>query len=293
MQGIYANLNSSRLIEQLSARASLCQAIFSAWASLSDETAVGVKELITAAGLSVSEEHGTDEILRTLSGMGLVTPKGARWVPTPGFLSLTVELATAFAAIDYYRGQVHRDATEAQVVLTRPTQSLKLDTILTEAGWRTASTEETEHAFTALLQRAQHRVVIMTPFLDERGAAWLKELLNPLPEHLEIVLVLRSLEDSTRWDYPVGFSLLRDWLRQRQVRVLNYSLPRLPGPSRETFHAKVMLADSAVAYVGSANLTSASRDYSMEMGVVVKGRAAYEISVVIEAVLKSAETWPV
>jgi hypothetical protein len=283
---------SLRLIEQLSDRASLCHSLFSAWTLLADGAAVGVKDLTAAAGLSVSEEHGTDEILRTLGVMGFVAPRAARWVPTPGFQSLTAELATVFAAIDHYRGQVHKDATEAQIVLTRPTQALALEAILTEAGWRTTSTEETAQAFTALVQRARRRVVVITPFLDESGAEWLKELLSPLSAHLEIVLVLRSLEDATKWDYPAGFLLLRDWLRQRRVKILNYSLPRSPGPSRETFHAKIMLADDHVAYVGSANFTAASRDYSMEMGIVVKGRAAYEISIVVEAIIKAAETWP-
>jgi len=283
---------SLRLIEQLSDRANLCQAIFSAWTLLSEGAAVGVRDLTAAAGLSVSEEHGTDEILRTLGGMGFIVSRGAKWVPTPGFQSLTSELAIAFAAIDHYRGDVHQDATEAQIVLTRPTQALKLEAILAEAGWRTSTTEETNQAFTALMQRARRRVVVMTPFLDDRGATWLKELLSPLSEHLDLVLVLRSLEDRTKWDYPTGFLLLRDWLRQRGVKILNYSLPRDPQPSRETFHAKIVLADDDVAYVGSSNFTGASRDYSMEMGVVVKGRAAQEISLVVEAVMEAADGWP-
>jgi len=44
--------------------------------------------------------------------------------------------------------------------------------------------------------------------------------------------------------------------------------------------------------VGSANITGNSRENSMEMGVVVKGRAAIEISYVIDAVLKCATPWP-
>src|ERR1700678_1857342 len=115
---------SLRLIEQLSDRASLCHSIFSAWTLLSEGAAVGVRDLTAAAGLSVSEEHGTDEILSTLGSMGLVVSRGAKWVPTPGFQSLTSELAIAFAAIDHYRGEVHQDATQAQIVLTRPTQAL-------------------------------------------------------------------------------------------------------------------------------------------------------------------------
>ena len=283
---------SLQLIAQLSDRASLCSAIFSAWSRLSPGAPVGIRELTAAASLSVSEEHGTDEILRVLANMGLLVAAGTRWIPAPGFHAQATELCTAFGAIDHYLEHVHRDATEAQVVLTRPTQSIALGRELAEAGWRTAGTEETERAFMTLVQRATWRVVVMTPFLDERGASWLRELLAAVAPGIDIILVLRSLEDPGRSDYPKGFPLLRNWLRERGASVYNYSLPSAAGSTRETFHAKVILADAEFAYVGSANVTAASREHSMEMGVVVKGRAAAEIAVVVDAAIKSAESWP-
>jgi phosphatidylserine/phosphatidylglycerophosphate/cardiolipin synthase-like enzyme len=205
---------------------------------------------------------------------------------------LALELATSFAAIAHYRQHVHQDATEVQVVLTRPALSAALDAELTEMGWRIASTEHTDQAFMALVQRARQRVVVMTPFLDEPGAEWLKALLSPLPKQIDLTLVLRGLEDPLRWDYPRGYPLLRDWLRQRSGTVLNYSLPHGLGSRRETFHAKLILTDSDIVYVGSANLTAASLEHSMEMGVVLKGRAAAAISDVIVAVMNSADPWP-
>jgi phosphatidylserine/phosphatidylglycerophosphate/cardiolipin synthase-like enzyme len=132
----------------------------------------------------------------------------------------------------------------------------------------------------------------MTPFLDERGAEWLRELVAPLKQTIQVVLVLRSLEEPTRWDYPRGYPLLREWLAGRHAQVFNYSIPNSNFTARETFHAKVILADSNYAYVGSANVTAASRENSMEMGVVVKGHAALEIADVVDAVIKSAQCWP-
>ena len=283
--------STARLISQLVERAGLCGTVLAAWVRMAPGTAVTARDLTAAANLSVSEEHGTAEILGTLADAGLLRASGSRWYPYPAFQETVAELATAMAAIDLYRAQVHQDATEAQVVLTRPMHSLKLEAQLSDAGWHTVSTEQTAKAFAALIQRASRRVVVMTPFLDEAGADWLKELLEPLPLGLEIVLILRSLEDSNRWDYPKGFPGLRDWLVRRRVRVLNYSIPRAPPPSRETFHAKVILADAAFAYVGSANVTVASREQSMEMGVVVKGQAAAQVAIVVDAVIRSASPW--
>jgi phosphatidylserine/phosphatidylglycerophosphate/cardiolipin synthase-like enzyme len=195
------------------------------------------------------------------------------------------------AAIDLYQAQIHQDASEAQVVLTRPTHSQKLESQLINAGWHTVSTEQTVDAFGALTQRATYRVVVMTPFLDEAGALWLRELLEPLHSDIRLILILRSLEDSDRWDYPKGFPGLQEWLVRKHVRVFNYSIPRAPPPSRETFHAKVILADRDFAYVGSANVTAASREQSMEMGVVVKGQAAAEVATIVDAVISSAVLW--
>jgi len=282
---------TARLISQLADRAGLCGTILAAWAKMAPGTAVTVRDLTAAANLSVSEEHGTAEILGTLTNAGLLRPQGSRWYPNPAFQQAVAELATAMAAIDFYRAQVHEDATEAQVILTRPMHSLKLEAQLLDAGWRIGTTEQTAKAFAGLIQRASHRLVVMTPFLDDAGAQWLKELIEPLRQGIEIVLILRSLDDPTRWDYPKGFPGLRDWLVRKHVRVFNYSIPRAPAPSRETFHAKVLLADTLFAYVGSANVTVASREQSMEMGVIVKGQAAAEVAIIVDAVISSAVPW--
>jgi len=68
------------------------------------------------------------------------------------------------------------------------------------------------------------------------------------------------------------------------VKVFNYSIPRSSGFGRETFHAKVVIADRRYAYVGSSNVTAASLDHSMEMGVTLEGKAVAEVAEVIDAV---------
>jgi hypothetical protein len=71
------------------------------------------------------------------------------------------------------------------------------------------------------------------------------------------------------------------WLRVRQQLRLNNVL----------FHAKVALADSDLAYVGSANMTMFSR-HSMELGVLVEGRAARVVANVVRAVTKVSHPIP-
>src|SRR6266446_1927253 len=73
------------------------------------------------------------------------------------------------------------------------------------------------------------------------------------------------------------------------ILAFDYTLDAVGG--FETFHAKVALADSELAYVGSANMTMFAR-HSMELGVVVEGRAARVIANVIRAVVRVARPIP-
>jgi phosphatidylserine/phosphatidylglycerophosphate/cardiolipin synthase-like enzyme len=280
-----------QLIERLTPRSGHCASLFAAWAAVSAETAIDARELTRLAGLSVADEQGAYDIVQELNQLGLVTRLGNRWLPRQGFHSALSMVAAAFSAIDFYKTVVHRDVTEAQVVLTSPARSNELETELQAVGWHTADIEPTDRAFRNLVRGARERVLVMTPFLDERGADWLRDLLAQVRQGVAIQLVLRSLEDPTRPDYPSGYASLRTWLAARGVTVLNYSIPRDGGGGRETFHAKVILSDHNAAYVGSANLTAASREYSMEMGVVIRGRAARQIAEVVHAVIRAAEVY--
>ena len=105
------------------------------------------------------------------------------------------------------------------------------------------------------------------------------------------MLVLRSLEDSTRKDYPVGFDAIAPWLKTEGIKVFNYSIPRIEGAGRETFHAKVVLCDRNVSYVGSSNMNAASLEHSMEMGIVLQGKASADVATVVDSVLMAAVPW--
>lgn len=70
-----------------------------------------------------------------------------------------------------------------------------------------------------MVRAAQSRVVVMTPFFDSTGAAWLQELLSYVSPGVERALILRSLEDNTRKDYPFGFDAISPWLKAEGIWV--------------------------------------------------------------------------
>lgn len=272
----------------LACKANLAAVILDAWAGLHAESAQSVRSLIDHAQLGLTEESATQDLLEKAVGLGLLCSTTIGYQPSEGAHSKFRRIAFALNAIGYYQTAVHQDATVSQIVLTKPPRPSTLEEKLAELGWRTSDIEPTDHAFISVVQSAQNRVVVMTPFFDGKGAAWLRELFSHTKPGVQRVLILRSLENPTWKDYPIGYDAIASWLKSENVRVFNYSIPRVAGGGRETFHAKVVLSDRNIAYLGSSNLNAASLEYSMELGVVLEGKAAADVAVVIDAVLAAA-----
>lgn len=279
------------VLAALSTNSRVSSDLLSAWSRLAVESAQTTRTLVDLAGLGVTEEAAAHHLLVVLAESGMVgrSPHGYR-AYEPSFDSFK-RLALALDGIAYFTSAVHRDATNVAVVLTKPPQPSALENRLAKRGWRTAELEETQHAFHGIARLARSRLVVMTPFLDSKGAKWVQELFEHLSEDVERVLVLRSLEAPDRADYPRGYDQIAAWLKDEGVCVFNYSIPRVGRSGRETFHAKILLCDDHSAYVGSSNMTAASLEHSMEMGVALSGQAAARVAVVVDAVLASAARW--
>ncbi|MFP3492854.1 phospholipase D-like domain-containing protein [Pseudomonas sp. SIMBA_059] len=275
------------ILSGLSYRADLAASLLEAWAELPGCSIHSARSLVAVAQLGVTEEGAASEFLERSVELGLLEAVVSGYRPRAGAHPRFARLALALNAVRYYRKAIHRDATVAQVVLTKPPRPSMLEQKLSDLGWRTNGLEPTQHAFHGMVRAAQRRVVVMTPFFDATGGAWLQELMGHVHSGVERSLILRSLENASRKDYPVGYDAILPWLTSQGVKVYNYSIPRMEG-GRETFHAKAVLCDRSYAYLGSSNVTAASLEHSMEMGVVLQGRAAADVAEVIDAVIAAA-----
>lgn len=281
-----------RALEVLGPRASVAAKLLDAWVQTPGETWQPVRTLVELAGMGLTEEMAARNAMEALTGIGLVSSSPNGYKLSPGNRDVLRRLALALHAIAFYQANVHRDETTAQVVLTRPRQPSELEYHLLNRGWRTTDIETTRDAFFALVSGARRRVLVMTPFLDALGSDWLCRLFDSARAGVERLLVLRTLENPQRPDYPVGYRRAASRLREAGVQVFNYSIPRSGTSGRETFHAKVVLCDVDNAYVGSSNLTAASLEHSMELGIALSGHAAVKVAEVMEAVLACATPWP-
>lgn len=279
------------VLTALAGEASLAAALLEAWSRQPLHAPQTPALLVRHAQLAVTAELGAQNVLDRAARAGLATVSSTGYVARPDGFPAFARLALMLRSIAHYRQCVHEDSTTAHVVLTRPAKPSRLEAALNARGLRAANLEVTERAFLGMAGQARQRVVVMTPFLDLEGADWLRELFSRVAPSVARVLILRWLDAPGRQDYPVGYERIAPWLHDQGVRVLNYSVPRLGAQGFETFHAKLVLCDEEHAYVGSTNITAASLSHSMEMGVALRGKAAREVAVVVEAVMAVAQPY--
>ena len=164
---------------------------------------------------------------------------------------------------------------DAVVAVTLPAAPSAVAGALPAEGPIHASIARTDEEIGRIARAAMISLTIMSPFVNREGAEFAVRIFEE-SRATRRTLITRLAGSTRRAIEP----LLPEMV-SRGVRVLDYLLAADDGI--ETFHAKVVIADSDLAYVGSANMTLYAR-HSMEIGVIVKGRAARAVSAIVRAV---------
>ena len=192
----------------------------------------------------------------------------------PGFVPAFLQgvVATRADAAD-------RETCHAAVTMPHAPSALAAE--LPATGTAYASLLSTAEGMTRVAAAARERLTIMTPFLNSDGLKFAASLFSCSAARNR-TLVVRNGPSALR-----ALLVHNDVLVGLGVRVKNYRLPSEGG--YETFHAKVVLADEHVAYIGSANMLGYAHR-SVELGVLVEGRAARVVASVVNAVEAVAPT---
>lgn len=202
--------------------------------------------------------------------------------------SLAGQLASLLWGAHLYRSSVHRDEDIVEVVLTKPPPpsqvSLQLENMLS-GSW---GLRDTKQLLPAIAESACTSFTIMTPYLDDVGASIVVNLFEQA-DVSDRCLILRATSEGSA---PPGLGAIRAALYQLDVAVLNFRLDRSNASGKETFHAKVVLADDTSAYVGSSNMHKWSFEYSLELGLHVCGRAVVRIADILQAVRAVSSPMP-
>lgn len=187
----------------------------------------------------------------------------------------------AFLAGVAVMAAIRPEAGTFQAVVTPPPNPSSFARALQSTGMARADLMDTASAMRQVASAARRDLVILTPFANEQGLRFVADLFE-MSHATCRTLILRTRNSGTRR----AIEGIKDRLRDLRVRVLDYVLD-LGGGNYETFHAKVILADEQMAYVGSANMLHYARN-SMELGVLLRGRGTDVIAAAVRAAERCA-----
>lgn len=175
-------------------------------------------------------------------------------------------------------------ARDVELVITWPGQGSAFGDLFASRREGNAAVTTTAAAFHHLACSARDRLVILSPFFDEDGAQWVCDMFSRT-QASERILVLRE-ED----EFEKASEETRRHLALLATRMLTYCRVRKPS-GYETFHSKIVLADMAAAYIGSANTLWSSKEGALEAGVLVRDRRTlWETSEVVDTILSLARS---
>lgn len=192
-------------------------------------------------------------------------------------------------AYAHYR---HRDKNQIEVTLSPPAHPSRLMEVLPKQGFSWARLYDTKDSLIELASQAEQRFTIVSPFLDAEGLEWIGHLFEASARNpVERTLIVRARDEKEIQVLRAHRLMLAAW----NARIATYAINHDPGarsPSLETFHAKILLADTDKAYIGSANMNRWSRDYSMECGVIIHGPCVKPVATLVDAMMSISDDWP-
>lgn len=242
-------------------------------------------EQICHASGSGTDVGQASQVMAGLAATGLCSPADDdMWACQYATAELR-RLTHVLNGADHFR-RMRQSPVAIELAVTMPLVPSYLERELPATLGRPGGFLTTSAAFLRLAGTASRRLVVMTPFIDAGGFRWLRRVFEATPTECERIVVLRNSDQ-----YAVELGIQHaDWLRALQVSVRDYHLSHAVASGRalpiETFHAKVIVADDTLAYVGSANLLNSSEGLSLETGLLVEGGAAAQVARLVDAVLR-------
>lgn len=182
--------------------------------------------------------------------------------------------------------RAHHDRDSVQLVLTEPGQKSALRRAIDDSRALSPVVFQTSDAFFSLARAAKEELTVLSPFLDQQGVDFLAELFALCSPGVRRILICRPLDEP---ECGNAFRRRAADFRRLGVSLYEYALPSLLPSGRETFHAKVVLADASSFYVGSSNFMGSALDRSFECGVIVHGETARQLRYVLAALQSVAK----
>lgn len=255
--------------------AAVCAAVFEGRVAGS----AGLGTLCTASGIALARSAEMEAFLLAAERLRMFERRISDW--RPGRKEFHGQLAPLLAGAALYRAEVHEDADVVRVVMTLPPAPSAVARELKGLAAGLWGMVDTKEVLPGLAEQATHRFCVMTPFIDEVGVPVVMNLFHRSRKCPRRSLIIRATPEG---GLPAAVRGVQAELSAQGVQIRSLRIDRPESAGYETFHAKVVLADDREAYVGSANMTRWSFEQSLELGVLVRGRAVRTLARVIDAV---------
>lgn len=244
---------------------------------------VPLKTICGVAGIAQARSSEVFRVLRYCEELELFQSAGLDW-RFCGARENAEGLAKLLDGIAFFQRELHEDRDVVSVVLSGPTKPSKLAERIEASLRGTLGISQTTGRFFEMADAAKSRLVVMTPFMDEAGAAFVCGLFAHSAAVTKQLIVRRERDGAL----PHCIGGITSALRSARVSVFDYRLERSEGSGNETFHAKVVLADNA-CYVGSFNMNRWSLDHSLELGLAARGATAERIGEILDSIVEVSE----
>jgi len=123
-----------------------------------------------------------------------------------------------------------------------------------------------------LINTCQSTLLIVNPYWSQEGINQLKtRITNHRLENREVTILLPSKLDT---ENQLGLDAFVNFLEQLGFKIIKKTPQNLSDGSVPFVHAKVVITDSRLAYIGSANMSLNGFRKSIEAGVVLEGSPA-------------------
>lgn len=188
---------------------------------------------------------------------------------------------------DYLRQ--HRDRDTVRLIITEPGEHSALRAEIDRKSALPPMLFQTTDALISLARAAKRELTVLMPFMDDQGANFLVELFDMVQPAVHCILICRPLHEP---QCGTAFARRRADFARLRVDVYEYALPSPLPSGRETFHAKMVLADDVSCYIGSSNLMGSALDRSLECGVLVTGKTAEYCFRLLDAIRNVARLAP-
>lgn len=178
----------------------------------------------------------------------------------------------------------NQENTYPQIVVSLPPFNIfGLQTEFSKFNYPIYSLKEGLHN---IISKAKNEILICSPFLDYYGIQlFMPTLLKKVSEGVQIRIISRQIspEDPDTRNVQIK-KIIQDFGKYKNnVFIRNYHYSGEHGINSST-HAKIVVCDYSLAYVGSGEIRNNSFNKNFELGIIIKGEEARKIGLIFDRI---------